>query len=120
MASNKHTFQFLFLVYFIIIIIRENTNEVNVVRLIHPFMTFIILHGPFMQAAVKFCISSRPARFIRPLNRMATLTFTEKKYNNNKDDSFFRLNFNVFLNVDNRERAGARDKKQRDQNVKIL
>ena len=73
-----------------------------------------------MQAAVKVCISSRPARFIRPLNRMATLTFTEKKYNNNKDDSFFRLNFNAFLNVDNRERAGARDKKQRDQNVKIL
>ena len=73
-----------------------------------------------MQAAVKFCISSRPAHFIRPLNRMATRTFTEKKYNNNKDDSFFRLNFNVFLNVDNRERPGARDKKQRDQNVKIL
>jgi len=69
-----------------------------------------------MQAAVKFCISSRPARFIRPLNRMATRTFTEKKYNNNKDDSFFRLNFNVFLNVDNRERAEERDKKTKRPN----
>ena len=27
--------------------------------------------------------------------------------------SFFRLNFNVCINVDNRERAGARDKNQR-------
>ena len=28
-------------------------------------------------------------------------------------DSFFRLNSNVFIDVDNRERARARDKKQR-------
>ena len=44
---------------------------------------------------------------------MATRTFREKKYNNNKADSFFRLNFNVYINVDKRERARARDKKQR-------
>ena len=44
---------------------------------------------------------------------MATRTFTEKKYNNNKADSFFPLNFNVYVNVDNRERDKARDKKRR-------
>ena len=45
---------------------------------------------------------------------MATGTFTQKKYNNkNKADYFFRLNFNVYINVDKRERARARDKKQR-------
>ena len=26
-------------------------------------------------------------------------TFREKKYNNNKADSFFRLNFNVYIDV---------------------
>ena len=30
---------------------------------------------------------------------MATWTFREKKYNNNKADSFFRLNFNVYIDV---------------------
>ena len=30
---------------------------------------------------------------------MATQTFREKKYNNNKADSFFRLNFNVNIDV---------------------
>ena len=44
---------------------------------------------------------------------MATRTFRQKKYNNNKADYFFRLNFNVYINVDKRERATARDKKQR-------
>ena len=32
-------------------------------------------------------------------NRMATRTLREKKYNNNKADSFFRLNFNVNIDV---------------------
>ena len=50
---------------------------------------------------------------VSEVNRMATRTFREKKYNNNKADSFFRLNFNVYINVDRRERARARDKKQR-------
>ena len=45
--------------------------------------------------------------------RMAIRTFTEKKYNNNKADSFLKINFNVYINVDNRERARAGDKKQR-------
>ena len=30
---------------------------------------------------------------------MATRTFREEKYNNNKVDSFFRLNFNVYIDV---------------------
>ena len=30
---------------------------------------------------------------------MATRTFREKKYNNNKADSFFRLNFNVSIDL---------------------
>ena len=47
------------------------------------------------------------------VNRMATRTFREKKYNNNKADSFFRLNFNVYNNVDKRERARRSNKKQR-------
>ena len=47
------------------------------------------------------------------VNRMGTRTFREKKYNNNKAGYFFRLNFNVYINVDKRERARARDKKQR-------
>ena len=50
------------------------------------------------------------------LNRMATRTFKEKKYNNNKADSFFRLNFIVYINVDKRERARRRNKKQRRPN----
>ena len=34
------------------------------------------------------------------VNRMATRrTFREKKYNNNKADSFFRLTFNVYIDV---------------------
>ena len=31
----------------------------------------------------------------------------------NKADSFFRLNFNDYIDVDNREKARLRDKKQR-------
>ena len=56
-------------------------------------------------------------RFKHPLvsgvNRMATRTFREKKYNNNKADYFFPLNFNVYINADKRERARRRNKKQR-------
>ena len=37
-----------------------------------------------------------------------------KKYNNNnKADSFFRLIFNAYIDMENRERARARDKRQR-------
>ena len=36
-----------------------------------------------------------------------------KRKNNIKAESFlFRLNLNVYADIDNRERAGARDKKQ--------
>ena len=33
-----------------------------------------------------------------------------EKNNNNKAESFFRLNFNVYINVDNREKARARNR----------
>ena len=47
---------------------------------------------------------------VSAVNRMPTRTFTtEKKYNNNKADSFFRLSFNVYINVDTKERAGERE-----------
>ena len=54
---------------------------------------------------------------------MATRTFREK--NNNKVESFFRRDFNVFIDVDNRERGRARDNKQRriislEENIKKL
>ena len=48
---------------------------------------------------------------------MATRTFREKKYNKNKADSFFQLNFNVYINVDNRERARVRDKKKTKEKI---
>ena len=53
---------------------------------------------------------------VSAVNRMATRTFREKKYNKNKADSFFQLNFNVCINVDNRERARARDEKTKETN----
>ena len=46
------------------------------------------------------------------VNRMATRrTFREKKYDNNKADSFFRLNFNVYIDVksDNTEKELERE-----------
>ena len=36
---------------------------------------------------------------VSAVNCMAAQTFREKKYNNNKADSFFRLNFNVNIDV---------------------
>ena len=50
---------------------------------------------------------------VSAVNRIATRTFRDKKNNNNKADSFFGLNFKVYIGVDNRERARGRDKKQR-------
>ena len=50
---------------------------------------------------------------VSAVNRIASRPFRDKNNNNNKSDSFFQLNFNVFINVDNRERARARDKHQR-------
>ena len=43
---------------------------------------------------------------------MATRIFREPE-DDNQAESSFRLNFNVYTDVDNRERARARDKKQR-------
>ena len=47
---------------------------------------------------------------VSAVNRLATRTFREEKTSNNKAGSFFRLDFNVYTDVDNRERAKARDK----------
>ena len=71
---------------------------------------------------MKFCISSTRA-FWR-YDRIASRTFRDKN-NNSKADSFFPLNFNFYADMDNREKARARDKKQRrpislDKNMKIL
>ena len=47
---------------------------------------------------------------------MATGTLRERqreKNNNKKAESFVRLNFNVYINVDNQERAKARNAQQR-------
>ena len=52
---------------------------------------------PFMKAGVKFLHFKDPR--VALVNCMATQIFREKKYNNNKADSFFRLNFNVYIDV---------------------
>ena len=44
---------------------------------------------------------------------MASRIFREPE-DRNQAESFFQLNFNVHTDVDNRERARARDKKQRE------
>ena len=49
---------------------------------------------------------------VSAVNRITSRPFRDKN-NNNNYDSFFRLGFNVYINVDNRERARARDKHQR-------
>ena len=54
---------------------------------------------------------------VSAVNHMATWTFRERKNNGNnndnkKADSILRLNFNVFIDLDNCERARARDKKK--------
>ena len=52
------------------------------------------------------------------VNHMATGTLRERQIeknnnNNKKAESFVRLNFNVYINVENRERAKARNTQQR-------
>ena len=63
---------------------------------------------PFMKAGVKLCISST-ARFG---DKLRSHPGFQRQKNNNKADSFFQLNFNVYIDVDNKERARAKDKKQ--------
>ena len=59
------------------------------------------------------------------VNRIASRAFRDKN-NNNKADSFFRLNFNVYIDVDNAEKELERETKNTgDQfrwkkNMKIL
>ena len=47
---------------------------------------------------------------VSAVNRTATRTFREEENSNNKADFFFRLDFNVYTDVDNRERARVSDK----------
>ena len=49
---------------------------------------------------------------VSAVNHKVSRAFRDKN-NNNKANSFFRLNFNVYVDVDNGERARVRDKKQR-------
>ena len=65
-----------------------------------------------IMAEVKFCISSTP--LVSAVNHMAALTFRVKIKTATKD-SFFSLHFNVDINLDNGERARARNKWQRRQ-----
>ena len=53
---------------------------------------------------------------------MATWAFREKKNNNNKNnkaESFCRLKFNVYINVNNRESPSARMKKKKGRPVSL-
>ena len=56
--------------------------------------------GVYVIAEVKFCISSYS--LVSAVNRMAARTYREKK---KKNESFFPLNFNVYIYLNNRERA---------------
>ena len=60
--------------------------------------------GVYVMAEVKFCISSYS--LVSAVNRMAARTLREKK----KNESFFPLNFNVYIYLNNRERARTRNK----------
>ena len=59
----------------------------------------------YVIVGVKFCISSTP--LVSAVNHMASRTFGWKKQQQRKNESFFRLNFNVYINVENKERARA-------------
>ena len=50
---------------------------------------------------------------VSAVNRIATRTFTDKKQQQQQQQSrfFLSLNFNVYIDVDNRERAKATNKK---------
>ena len=49
---------------------------------------------------------------VSAVNRVATRTFTDKKQQQQQQSRFFlSLNFNVYIDVDNRERAKATNKK---------
>ena len=49
---------------------------------------------------------------VSAVNRIATRTFTDKQQQQQQQSRFFlSLNFNVYIDVDNRERAKATNKK---------
>ena len=50
---------------------------------------------------------------VSAVNRLASRPFKDKKAGTTNASSFFRLNFNVYIDVDNRERDRARDKNRR-------
>ena len=54
---------------------------------------------------------------VSAVNRIASRNFRDKIKNINNADSFFRLNFNVYIDVDNRERA--RDKKKQRRPISL-
>ena len=61
------------------------------------------------EVEVKFCISS--TSLVSAVNHMAARTFREKtKINNNKkNEYFFTLNFNGYINFESRKKARARN-----------
>ena len=64
--------------------------------------------GDNVIAEVKFSISSNSLSFRWLITWPPGLS--EIKKNNKKNKSFFALNLNVYINLDNRERARARNK----------
>ena len=58
----------------------------------------------YVMAEVKFFISS--TSLVSAVNNMAARAFRAKKHT--KNESFFPLNFNVYINLDNRERARSK------------
>ena len=66
----------------------------------------------YVIAEMKFCISSTP--LVSAVKHMAARTF-KGKIKITEKESFFSLNFNVYINLDNRDRARAIDKQQRRQ-----
>ena len=48
---------------------------------------------------------------VSAVNRIATRTFTDKKQQQQQSRFFLSRNFNVYIDVDNRERAKATNKK---------
>ena len=84
----------------------------------HPLLKKIL--DPPLTYSTHSCEPGEILKFkhtrVSAVNRMATRTFREKKYNKNKADSFSPLNCNVYINVDNRERARARDEETKETN----
>ena len=50
---------------------------------------------------------------VSAVNRIASRPFRDKRPGTTNAGSFFRLHFNVYIDVDNRERDGARNKNRR-------